>query len=88
MDRGNIHCSQRIPRSPPVYRLKDYDGELIEGVFYGNELQKVVKTDDVFKVEKVLKTRTRKRKKEYLVKFMGYPDKFNQWISSDDVKTI
>ena len=80
--------AKRIPRSPPVYRLKDYDGELIEGVFYGNELQKVVKTDDVFKVEKVLKTRTRKRKKEYLVKFMGYPDKFNQWISSDDVKTI
>ena len=52
--------SQRIDKSPPVYRLKDLMGEDIAGIFYGQELQKVIKTDDVFRVEKVIKERTRK----------------------------
>lgn len=29
-----------IPRDPPVYRLCDYDGDVIDGVFYEEELQK------------------------------------------------
>ncbi len=29
-----------IPRDPPVYRLSDYDGDVIDGVFYKEELQK------------------------------------------------
>ena len=37
--------TERIPRQPPVYRLKDYSGELLEGVFYEAELQKVEKAD-------------------------------------------
>ena len=37
--------TERIPRQPPVYRLKDYSGELLEGVFYEAELQKVEKVD-------------------------------------------
>ncbi|TWW54775.1 hypothetical protein D4764_0109570 [Takifugu flavidus] len=32
--------SERIPRDPPVYKLKDYDGEPIQGSFYEPELQK------------------------------------------------
>jgi len=38
-----------------------------------------VKEDDVYKVEKVLKTRKRKGKKEYFVKWKGYDDSFNSW---------
>ncbi len=60
--------SDQIPRSPPV-----------EGVFYETELQKIVKEDDVFKVEEILKRRIRKRKEEVLVKWLGYPEKFNSW---------
>ena len=30
-----------IPRTPPVYKLKDYDGEIIDGCFYEEELQKI-----------------------------------------------
>ena len=25
--------SERIPRTPPVYKLKDYDGDIIDGLF-------------------------------------------------------
>ena len=44
-----------LPRIPPVYKLKDYDGELIEGYFYEKELQKVqLGKDKVFHVEEIL----------------------------------
>lgn len=80
--------SQRLPRHPPVYRIKDYDGEELEGIFYEPELETIIKTDDVYRVEKVVKTRTRKGKKEYFVKWMGYPDKFNQWVLAKDLEKI
>ncbi len=35
-----------IPRTPPVYRLQDYDGDIIEGCFYEKELQKIIVNQD------------------------------------------
>ena len=35
-----------IPRVPPVYQLRDYADDEIEGVFYAEELQKVQKSDE------------------------------------------
>ena len=72
----------RIPRSPPVYKLLDYDKETIEGAFYEEELQKVIKTDDMYEIEKVLMTRKRSGKTEHFVKWLGYPDKFNSWVTA------
>ncbi|XP_070570300.1 uncharacterized protein [Ptychodera flava] len=73
--------SKRISSRPPLYKLKDFDEEELEGTFYEQELQKVVKKeDDVFRVEKILKTRKRKGKTEYLVKWYGWPSKFNSWV--------
>ena len=70
-----------VPTDPPTYRIVDLDREVIKGGFYAQELQKVFKADDdnTFKVEKVLKTRTVGDKKEYYVKWLGYPSKFNSW---------
>jgi hypothetical protein len=58
----------------------------VKGKFYELELQKVSKADDVYKVESILKTRKRKGRKEYFVKWFGYPDKFNSWVF--DIKAI
>jgi hypothetical protein len=44
-----------IDTSPPVYLVKDDHGEILEGTFYAEELQKVIKTDDVYKIETILK---------------------------------
>ena len=47
--------SECLPRIPPVYKLKDYDGELIEGALYEKELQKVqLGKDKVFHMEEIL----------------------------------
>ena len=43
-----------IPRVPPVYQLRDYADDEIEGVFYAEELQKVHKSDDIYKIGKTL----------------------------------
>ena len=80
--------SQQIPRDPPVYKLKDYDQEELSGTFYNEELQKVIKEDDVYEVEKILKSRGKGKNREVLVKWLGYPAKFNSWIPASEVKDI
>jgi len=56
-------------------------GDDIKGSFYEQEVQKVVGADDVYEIEKVLKTRRRGGKIEYFVKWKGYPEKFNSWVT-------
>jgi len=76
-----------VKRQPAVYRIKDLLGEVIEGTFYPQELQKVT-MKGTYRIEKVLKKRTRKKKTEYFVKYRGYPNKFNQWIPSSNLSSI
>ena len=80
--------NMQIPRDPPVYKLKDYDGEELKGTFYEKELQKVVKRNDVYEVEKVLKKRGRGGNVQYLVKWLGYPNKFNSWIPASEINKM
>ena len=53
--KGIFTVSKQVPRDPPVYKLKDCDGEELKGTFYEKELQKVIKSDDVYEVEKIIK---------------------------------
>jgi hypothetical protein len=77
--------SKLLAREPNVYKIRDLKGERVEGICYESELLKVVKEDDVFKVESILQTRTRNKQKEVLVKWLGYPDKFNSWEPATSV---
>jgi hypothetical protein len=60
-------------------------GEDILGTFYRQEMQKV-KDQRVYDVEKVLRTRKKGTKKQYFVKWAGYPDTFNSWVDEVDLK--
>ncbi|XP_062617400.1 uncharacterized protein LOC134279074 [Saccostrea cucullata] len=70
---------RRFPRNGiPVYKFKDYNDEAITGTFYQPELQKVdVRDEDTFKIEWILKTRGRGPNKQYFVKWLHWPKKFN-----------
>ena len=70
----------------PIYTVVDWDNKPVKGTFYQKELQKVDSTDkDTFKVEKVLKYRGRGIKREALVKWLGWPKKFNSWIPAKNL---
>jgi transposase InsO family protein len=82
--------SQRYLRDGiPVYKLRDLTDDLIDGTFYQSELQKVIKPEDnLYRVEKVLKKRRRGRTKEVFVKWAGWPNKFNSWVSENSLEKI
>lgn len=82
--------SSIINRSPwIVYTIKDLSGEPITGTFYGKELQKVNYTPtDKYKIDKIIKSRYSGNRKEVLVKWKGYPDKFNSWILASSLESI
>ena len=73
--------SEAIATSPPTYKIIDYGGEEVKGSFYDKELQRIDKKDEVYKVEKILRTRRKNGVKEYFVKWKSYPDKFNTWVT-------
>ena len=54
VDSGNFHCDQDYSKSSPSVLLQDYVDDEIQGVFYAEELQKVHKSDDIYKIEKIL----------------------------------
>ncbi|KAJ8914713.1 hypothetical protein NQ315_017423 [Exocentrus adspersus] len=66
--------------NPTTYLLQDEAGKEITGGFYELELQKV-KHPDAHLVEKVL----RKKGNKVFVKRLGYNDKHNSWIDSNNV---
>ena len=80
-----IARKKKTPRKY-IYRLVDLKDEPITSIFYPEELTLVDKPR-VFKVEKVLREErdpiTKKRR--LFVKFVGYPDKFNDWIDDDTI---
>ena len=80
---------KQIPRNPPVYKIKDYNGEELKGTFYGKELQKViVQQDNVYEIEKILKKRGTGKNVQYLVKWVGYPSSYNSWVKGSEINKI
>jgi hypothetical protein len=69
------------------YRLKDYQGEDISGAFYQNQLKKAYE-QDTYLVEKVLKSIKRGGQKRFLVRWKGWPPKYDTWISEEDFKSL
>ena len=70
-----------LSTKPVTYGIVDLMGEPIKGSFYEQELQKA--KQQTFRIEKVI--RRDNKKKMALVKWSGYPDKFNSWVSSKDL---
>ncbi|XP_041361913.1 uncharacterized protein LOC121377881 [Gigantopelta aegis] len=83
-----IH-SRRRRQSIPVYRLRDFHDEVLKGIFYTAELQKVNKNQDIlWKIEKVLKKKKEKGKVYYLVRWLGWPPSFDSYIEEGELKTV
>lgn len=68
------------PTFPETYILKDKNGEILQGAFYGHELLKSL-TGNVYLIEKVLK----KNKDKVYVRWLGFDKTQDSWISKKDL---
>ena len=80
-----FEIAEAFTDDPPYYKIKDLKGTVLEWTFYEQEVQKVVKNDNIYKIESILKKRKRKKHQEYFVKWLGYPDSFNSLIHERDL---
>ena len=74
-----------VPEPVPTYKIREWDDIPVQGTFYEADLQKVHVSDQaLFRIEKVLKG----QKDRWLVKWKGWPDKYNSWIARGDVTSL
>ncbi|XP_073228407.1 uncharacterized protein [Porites lutea] len=71
-------------KTPITYRLKDLNNEEIQGSFYEPELLEA--KQDVFRIENVIQRDY--KKKQALVKWLGYSDDFNSWIPLSSLQDL
>lgn len=77
-------------RDPVVYTLEDLSGEEIDSIFYEPELSLVrVDTENhTWQINEILQTSGRGANKKYFVSWMGWPKKFNSWVSAADMQDL
>ena len=74
-----------VPGPVPTYKIREWDDTPVDGTFYDADFQKVHVSDQaLFRIEKVLK----RQKGRLLVKWKGWPDKYNSWIARGDVTSL
>ena len=72
--------------TPFTYILKDSQGEVLAGSFYTEELQK---TDQgVYRIEKILRKKKINGVEHGFVKWLGYNEKFNEWVPITDIGKV
>lgn len=75
---------------PSMLTLRDHKGEIIEGKFYEDEVQKITRDpdDDIYEVEKIIRQKRKDGEIWYLVKWLGYDNNFNSWIRKRDITSV
>ena len=66
---------------PVTYGIKDFKNEAIKGSFYKKELEAVDKSDDIWPINKIIKSCKYRGETQFLVKFLGYPETLTLWIA-------
>lgn len=68
------------PRDPPMYKLRDLNGEILNGSFYEQELQKVkISPNTVFRIEKIIDQKIQNGRKMVKVRWQGWNSHFDSW---------
>ncbi|PFX14318.1 putative uncharacterized transposon-derived protein F54H12.3 [Stylophora pistillata] len=74
---------------PITYKLKDLLGEEIKGSFYEQEILRAKQSlSGLFRIEKVIRRRKGPQGPQALVKWSGYPEKFNSWVDESELQKL
>ena len=63
--------------------LKTYKVDDIKGIFYREELVPT-KLPEFFHID-IIRSKTVSGRKKHLVRWRGYPDRFNSWVDQDQI---
>eukprot|EP00116_Pleurobrachia_bachei_P005894 sb/3466156/ len=78
-----------IKRTNPItFAIKDIGGKVLPRSFYSSEIQIIDKSDNIWRVERVIKKRTQRNRVQYLVKWKGYSQNFNSWVNHRDLFSL
>ena len=78
----------RAEDTPVMFKVFDLMKDPVEGLFYKEELTKspAPRESDYFFVEKILGKKKIRGIEHYLVKYLYYPNKFNQYVPKNNIK--
>lgn len=82
---------RRMRESVPIYILEDTQEEKVTGTWYEQELfQATFDPDGEYKLDPDFNIKTRKVKgrKQFYVKYQGWPSKFNEWIDEGQMNDL
>ena len=90
-----IYEVSEVLRNLPIvmYKIKDKESGVMEsGTWYAQELQRVSEdsydTDTLFKIEKIIKWRGKGKKREALIKWKYWPEKYNSWEPEEAIQSF
>ena len=85
-----IQKSKKLSGNIIVYTIKDRSNNEVKGEFYEQELSKVIVDENppFHRIERVLRTRKRKGKEEYLIRWAGFPAAFDSWEPVDNLNHV
>ena len=74
---------------PVMFKLIDLMKDPVGGQYYREQLTKspAPKDSDYFFVERILAKKKIRGEEHFLVKYLYYPDKFNQYVPKSNFKT-
>jgi hypothetical protein len=85
--RETFKVNEVLPTYPITYRLVDMKNKPIEGSFYTAELLKT-KEPEFYEIDNIVKEKTVKGKKKYLVHWLGWPKAYDSWLDADELVDI
>ena len=54
--------------------------------YYPEQIQKI--NENLYRIEKIIKSRKYRGKKQHYVKWLNYADEYNSWVDDADLKRL
>ena len=71
----------------PHYKVVDERGDFLDSILNENEIVRY-EPENRYMVEKILKTRKKNGRKEYLIRWLHYDSSFDSWEPAENVTSV